>query len=123
MDYELWGKFLLAGATFKYTDIPFAMFRQHEQQKTHDMLRQTRSLIDTASKLVLQADFPDATKRELLADLTNYLSEYEKNQWLESGRLARLGVPRPLVLQLRRVRAFVQKTRWIGADGKTSSRD
>ena len=123
MDYELWGKFLLAGATFKYTDVSFAMFRQHEQQKTHDMLRQTRSLIDSASKLVLQADLPNATKRELLADLNNYFAEYEKNDWLGSGRLARLGVSRSLVFQLRRVRAFVQKTWWIGADGKTSSRN
>ena len=34
MDYELWGKFLLAGATFQYTHIGIAMFRLHDQQKT-----------------------------------------------------------------------------------------
>src|SRR5215813_13226597 len=27
MDYDLWGKFFLAGAPFQYTDIDFAMFR------------------------------------------------------------------------------------------------
>src|SRR5262245_19987450 len=34
MDYELWGKFLLAGATLQYTHIPFGAFRLHGSQKT-----------------------------------------------------------------------------------------
>jgi len=38
MDYELWGKFFPAGAEFRYTDIPFEMFRQHQTQKSYDIL-------------------------------------------------------------------------------------
>ena len=111
MDYDLWGKFFLAGATFQYTDIPFGMFREHAKQKIHDMLRQTRSLIETVAKLVEQADvFSEETKNEILEDLRVYLKEYEIAYWKGSGRLAKLGLPRSLVLQLRRVRALVQST-------------
>jgi len=55
MDYELWGKFFLAGAEFRYTDIPFGMFQQHQAQKSCDILRQTRSKLETAARLTLQA--------------------------------------------------------------------
>ena len=120
MDYELWGKFLLAGATFKYTDIQFAMFREHEQQKTHDMLSQTRSLIASANVLVSKAGFSDAKKNELLSDLDQYLCEYEKHHWLATGRLARLGLPRELVMMLRRLGEWLQKRRPIRTTGPIS---
>ena len=111
MDVDLWGKFFLAGATFHYTDIPFGMFREHAKQKIHDMLRQTRSFIETVAKLVDQADvFSEATKKEILENLRVYLKDYEKDYWKGSGRLAKLGLPRSLVLQLRRLRALVQNT-------------
>ena len=111
MDYDLWGKFFLAGATFQYTNIPFGMFRQHAKQKTHDMLRVTRSLIATAAKLTQQAQsLSDETKNEILEDLHVYLKKYEMDYWKGSGRLAKLGLPRSLVLPLRRLRALVQST-------------
>jgi Glycosyl transferase family 2 len=111
MDYELWGRLFLAGAKFQYTKIPFGMFREHQKQKIHDMLRQTRSLIDTATKLVSQADcLSETTKNEILADLEAYRLQYEKQYWEGSGRLAKIGLPRSLVLQLRRLRALVQNT-------------
>jgi len=107
----LWGKFFLAGATFHYTAIPFGVFREHPKQKTHDMLRQTRSLIETAAKLVQQEGaFSAETAKEILEDLRVYLKEYEMHYWKGSGRLAKLGLPRALVLQLRRLRALVQNT-------------
>src|SRR4029077_8849734 len=91
--------------------IPFGMFREHGKQKTHDMLRQIRSLIETAAKLVEQADiFSETTKKEILENLRIYLKDYEKDYWKGSGRLAKLGLPRSLVLQLRRLRALVQNT-------------
>jgi glycosyltransferase involved in cell wall biosynthesis len=109
MDFELWGKFFLAGATFQYTDIPFGIFREHAKQKTHDMLRQIRSLIETAAKLVQQEGaFSEETAKEILEDLRVYLKEWETNHWKGSGRLAKLGLPRALVLSLRRLRALVQ---------------
>jgi len=120
MDYELWGNLLLSGAKFRYTGIPFGMFREHENQKTHDMLEQTRSLLDTAAQLVHRADcLSEVTKSELLADLLSYRVEYEKNDWKASGRLAKLGLPRPLVLQLRHLRALVRKATHLAAGGES----
>jgi glycosyltransferase involved in cell wall biosynthesis len=111
MDYELWGKLFLAGAKFQYTEIPVGMFREHANQKTHDMLRQTRALVDTAIQLALQADgLSEASKKEILADLSDYLKLYEKSQWKGSGRLAQLGLPQSVVRPLRRLRALVQNT-------------
>jgi glycosyltransferase involved in cell wall biosynthesis len=110
MDYELWGKLLLAGAEFCYTDIEFAMFRTHPEQKTQNGLRQTRSLIDSAAKLVKQsASFPDRTKDEILADLRSYLRKYEDDHWRNSGRLARFRLPRATVIWLREAKDFCRK--------------
>ncbi|MEO8256943.1 MAG: glycosyltransferase family 2 protein [Acidobacteriota bacterium] len=102
MDYELWGKFLLAGAVFEYTQIPFAMFRLHQQQKTGQDWPQTQSLVKTAVKLVDQAHHLPAQERQrLVADLHAYEREY----WRSTGPLARLGLPPGLVLPLRQVHA------------------
>jgi glycosyltransferase involved in cell wall biosynthesis len=106
MDYELWGRLLLAGARFEYTDITFGMFRLHEQQKTHDGWRTTQSLISTAIRLLaLAKDLPEHTRRELLADLR----AYELECWRRTGLLARLGLPRRVVMELRRVRAALHR--------------
>jgi hypothetical protein len=98
MDYELWGKFLLAGATFHYTHIPFAIFRVHGAQKTGQDWAQTQSLVTTATRLAAQAPhLSDATRREIVADLVSYQRDY----WRDSGPLARLGLPERVVLSLR----------------------
>jgi hypothetical protein len=92
------------------------MFRQHPHQKTHDMLRQTRLLLDTAAKLVLQSGlFPDHTKAELLQDLRAYGEAYEDTYWKGTGRLARLGLPRVMVTGLRRLKTFLLKAVPVGA--------
>src|SRR5262245_42783412 len=73
MDYELWGKFFLAGATFQYTGIDFGIFRRHSAQKTQDGLRQTDSLLAVARNLLAQAHgFADETKKEILVELEEY---------------------------------------------------
>jgi glycosyltransferase involved in cell wall biosynthesis len=119
MDYELWGRFFLAGAKFQYTDIPFGMFRVHPNQKTHNMLRITESLLDTATKLVRLGDcFSEKTKREILADLEAYKNRYEKNYWKGSGRLAKIGLPPLIVIPLRRLRAVLQSTFKAAEDPK-----
>src|SRR5262249_55409307 len=56
MDFELWGQFLLAGAEFCYTEIPFGHFRCQRMQKSQDALKQTNSMIDAALMLVGRAD-------------------------------------------------------------------
>jgi len=111
MDYELWGKFFLAGAKFEYTNVNFGMFRQHQAQKTQDGLRQTRSLLDVAGKLVAQAAcFSEQAKTQLLADLDAYDTSYPSEYWRATGRLARIGLPHGIVRSLRRMNASLQKT-------------
>jgi glycosyltransferase involved in cell wall biosynthesis len=106
MDYELWGKFLIAGATLQYTAIPFGMFRVHADQKTNDGWRQTQSLIATAVKLARRMDtVGEDTRQAILADL----QAYENQCWGRTGRLARLGLPRSVVMRLRRLRAALER--------------
>jgi glycosyltransferase involved in cell wall biosynthesis len=110
MDYELWGKFFLAGAKFHYTDIEFGMFRRHPIQKTQDGLRVTRSLLDTAKKLVFLAEnLSSETKNEIVADLDAYSKTYQVEQWKMTGRLARIGLPARIVSPLRNVNAKLQR--------------
>ncbi len=102
MDYELWGKFFLAGARFMYTHIRFGMFREHDQQKTAQGWAQTRSLVATAARLVEQArDMPETERSEILAELV----EHEREYWRGTGRLARVGLPEPVVGALRQLYA------------------
>jgi hypothetical protein len=102
MDYELWGKFFLAGAKFRNTNVPFGMLRLHPDQKTQDRLTTTKSMIGSALKLLeLAEDLPAESKRALRADLIAYLRGYPDQEWKNSGRLARMGLPRPVVSGLR----------------------
>ena len=108
MDYELWGKLLLGGATIRYTGSPFGVFRHHEAQKTSQHLaRQVALMIDDAEAL-LERDrsLADDLKRELLADLDRYRRAYPDIQWKHSGRLARIGLPPAIVTPLRRLLAL-----------------
>jgi len=106
MDYELWGRFLLAGATFVYTHIPFGAFRVHDEQKTAQGWATTQSLIATALNLVAEAqDLPNRLRDEIVADLYAHKREY----WRRTGRLARLGLPQRLVLALRDTHASVRR--------------
>jgi glycosyltransferase involved in cell wall biosynthesis len=105
MDYELWGKFLLAGATFQYTHIGIAMFRLHDQQKTGHGWATTQALVRTAEKLVSQAQsLPDGVRRRIVSDLQAYEREY----WRNTGPLARLGLPPSVVLPLRDMNASLR---------------
>jgi glycosyltransferase involved in cell wall biosynthesis len=102
MDYELWGRFLLAGARFHYTHIPFGIFRVHGAQKTADLWATTRSMIATAVKLVGEAPgLSDSTRAEIVRDLY----AYQRDDWRRTGRLARIGLPETIVHPLRRTRA------------------
>jgi hypothetical protein len=110
MDYELWGKLLRSGATIQSTEVAFGMFRTHQGQKTHDMVRVTDSLLSTAAKLVQEeVSFSEDLKRQLLADLDAYRIKYNNDYWLGSGRLAMLGLPPVIVNPVRKLRAVLQK--------------
>jgi glycosyltransferase involved in cell wall biosynthesis len=106
MDYELWGILLLAGAEFRYTHIPFAMFRLHSEQKTGQGWAQTRALVATAKKIAEQAHaIPEHTREDLIADLC----AYERDYWRDTGPLARLGLPQSVVVSLRDARAILRR--------------
>ena len=110
MDFDLWGKFFLAGATFQYTDIPFGMFREHPDQKINDVLRTTESLLSTAAQLARVAGcFSEETRKDILVDLDDYKEQYLKDYWRGTGRLAKIGLPPMIVNPIRRVRAKLQK--------------
>jgi hypothetical protein len=110
MDYELWGKFFLAGARFEYTGVPFGIFRQHRDQKTCDMLSITESMLTVAANFVRAADqFSKEEKSRILAELHEYGRWYKQEHWRCSGRLARLGLPSIIVKPLRRIRARLQE--------------
>jgi hypothetical protein len=86
------------------------MFREHPAQKTHDVLRQTQSLIGSAARLVEQASNLSAnTKNDILTDLTTYWDSYEASYWRGTGRLAQWGLPSLVVKQLRSLRVHWQK--------------
>ena len=110
MDYELWGKFFLGGARFQYTDVSFGIFRLHSGQKTGDMMEQTRALVDSAAALIRGSEYfaPDR-QSELLNDLDRYHAQFREDYWRSSGRLARLGLPVPIVRLLRQVKDFLMK--------------
>jgi glycosyltransferase involved in cell wall biosynthesis len=111
MDYELWGRFLLAGAKIEYTGIPFGIFRWHEGQKTQDNIRQTESTLEVAEALVHEAGSLSAeAKREILAELEAYREAYPVEIWRQSGRLAKMGLPPFLVNSARSIRQTIQKT-------------
>jgi hypothetical protein len=105
MDYELWGKLLLAGARIQYTGIPVGMFRYHDAQKTAQITKQMESTLDAAEALLAVAEsLPTATKAEILTDLRAYRVEYPRLAWKQTGRLARWGLPTAAVTLLRRLK-------------------
>jgi hypothetical protein len=105
MDYELWGRLLLAGATIRYTGIRFGVFRHHEAQKTHQIHEQIMSTLDVAEALLRIATGLDPqTREDISVELRRYRDEYPAMSWRNSGRLARLGLPRSIVNGLRRLR-------------------
>jgi GT2 family glycosyltransferase len=111
MDYELWGKFFLAGAKFEYTEIPFGMHRRHLEQKSNNGLQLTESLIPIAMNFVSLAKFLSTEKKESIrSQLQAYFAAYPETQWRGSGRLARWGLPRPIVIGIRKGRQTLEKT-------------
>lgn len=102
MDYELWGKFLLAGTRLQKTNVPFGMLRRHPEQKTADGMRTTESMIATARALLERADMLSSETRTALdTELRAYLQQYPERHWRRTGRLAAIGLPRPVVNILR----------------------
>jgi hypothetical protein len=110
MDYELWGRFLIAGARMHYTGIPFGCFRWHDAQKTQQIEKQTYSTLDAATALLALTDcLSEGMKQEIAADLQAYRKEYPGIVWKHTGRLARLGLPRSIVTPVRNLKRSAVK--------------
>jgi glycosyl transferase family 2 len=105
MDFELWGRLLLAGATFQYTHIPFGVFRRHGEQKTAQSWSITQSLTATAEALVEASHLPAETRRRIILDLR----AYDRDYWLSTGPLARMGLPQRAVLPIREAHARLRR--------------
>ena len=106
MDFDLWGRFFLADAKFRYTDIDFAMFRLQPNQKIQDGLTVARSLVELAKKLVYRAEaLSENVKQTILTELDAFEAAYPYESWTTTGRLARIGLPRGVVTRLRNLRA------------------
>jgi hypothetical protein len=110
MDYELWGRFFIAGAKAQYTQKPFGIFRWHSTQKTQDSLRPTTSLLETAARLASESALPEHKKQQIAADLERYGVAYPQQLWKQSGRLARLGLPPSIVLPLRNAKQGLKRS-------------
>jgi hypothetical protein len=113
----LWGKFLIAGARFRHTEVPFGMLRRHADQKTADGLRTTQSLMKSALKLL---DLPNSLSREtkaaISADLQVYFTDYPERHWKKSGRLARIGLPKPIVMGIRKIARIIRGPRTVSGE-------
>jgi glycosyltransferase involved in cell wall biosynthesis len=111
MDYELWGKFFLAGCKVYYTGIPFGCFRHHQGQKTQQNFKQTESMLEVARRLIALADnLPPQTKDNILRDLDSYWDLYPNQVWRATGRLAKIGLPSSVVNPIRKLKRAVEKT-------------
>jgi len=110
MDYELWGKFFLAGAKFQYTDVPFGIHRRQPDQKSNDLLRSTEALKPITLRFLDLADsLSDEEKDTIRHELEAYFAAYPEMHSRESGRLDRLGLPRPILNGIRTGRRTLHK--------------
>jgi hypothetical protein len=99
----------LAGAEFRYTQIPFGMHRRHLAQKSNNGLQTTRTLIPIAMRFASIAgsagSISSETRDSIREELQAYLTAYPEKHWRRSGRLARWGLPRVVVTRLRNAKS------------------
>jgi len=111
MDYELWGRFFLAGAKVQYTGLPFGCFRHDDRQKTQASMQQTKSMLEAARALVSAAERPSPErKQEIIASLDAYWAAYPREAWKTTGRLAKMGLPHSFVTAIRNLKNVAGKS-------------
>jgi len=98
MDYEFWGRLLLAGLRVERTQIDFGIFRRHDDQKIADHDRITESLVEGAHSIIdAHPDWSPEKKGQLHAHVEAYWRDFNR----DTGLLARIGLPRPVRTFLR----------------------
>jgi glycosyltransferase involved in cell wall biosynthesis len=79
MDYELWGRLLLAGAQIRYTDLDVGMFRVHANQKTSQFWETTQSLTRSTRRLIRDhPEWSNEKKEDFLSKVDAYEAEVEE---------------------------------------------
>jgi hypothetical protein len=97
MDYEFWGRLMLAGVEIKRTHIDFGIFRKYEGQKISDRVAITRSLVDGARLLIAaHPEWSSEKKAELRHHVDAYWREYKWKARRDAGRRALGSVARRL---------------------------
>jgi len=99
MDYELWGRFLIAGATFCPVHETLGAFRVYAGQKISDRHKTTKSLINTASRLINSC-----------TDWRQVKKNYHKRLLLMFSIKYYYGYVRSIIGIRRRIKYLVQKT-------------
>jgi hypothetical protein len=102
MDYELWGKFFLAGAKFKYTDVPFGMHRRHADQKSNDLSRSTEALKPITKRFLERANSLSKEEKDMIREELTLILPPIRNTVARIGTLGALGLPKPVVTEFGR---------------------
>jgi hypothetical protein len=107
MDFELWGEFLYSGMDIKYIDVDIGKFRIYSGQKVSQVLHAAPAKLEAVQRLVERHPKWDRKKKELLIEKAEAL---EEQAWKNSGRLAKLGLPRQWVRNLRKIKRLLSLT-------------
>jgi hypothetical protein len=98
MDYEFWGRLMLAGLRIQHTHIDFGIFRRHDEQKIADHEKITESLVEGAhSTIDAHPTWSSEKKERLHAHVEKYWEAFNR----DTGLLARMGLPRSVKALLR----------------------
>jgi glycosyltransferase involved in cell wall biosynthesis len=100
MDFELWGRMLLNGAEIQHTGIEVGVFRWYDEQKTSNGRASTESLCAAAKRLIHEKDWSSGKKSSMIGKI----KKYENKKWKETGRLAKLPIPKNIVTFMRKIK-------------------
>ena len=98
MDYEFWGRLMLAGLRVQHTHIDFGIFRRHDNQKIADHERITESLVEGAHSVIRAHPTWRSEKKERFHA---HVREYWQSFNQDAGLLTKMGLPSSVVRVLR----------------------
>jgi len=109
MDFELWGEMLIHGSEIETTDIEYGALRKHDTQKITNRWRVTESLFDSSYRLIGKSKTLSSKEKK---EMKEKILEYKRDVWYRSGRLARMGIPKELVVTIRKIFDKVDLIEW-----------
>jgi hypothetical protein len=106
MDFDLWGKMLLVGASITYTDARIANFRSYEGQKVSHRVALVKAVVANARQLIDACqEWPQEKKRRFHKELDAYSTAAR----LGGGRLVQWRLPEPVIRTIRQARAVISR--------------